>query len=378
MRHLTEGELMAYLDDELDARMQEWIQAHLSNCVKCRVKADKVKTRGAYVRTRLHSLETVSVPFHAETAQRRWEQQLKSAGVRKRTSIFNTRSRLAWTAVTLVLAITLLLSLAPLRAFANDFLALFRVQKLEFVEFNPLNLPNSEASLRTAAMEVDKLLDEEVELVLHGEPQVVTQSAARDMTDFTVRFPAMQDLVTRITLQPRFEMVLQLDLAEIRTLFAAVGYSGVSLPQTLDGAVIQAVFDNAVVTAMGQCADDPSGPSASGDCTIFIQTPSPGVTAPSELDLHQLGQLYLQMLGMKSSQAERFSRNIDWTTTLVVPIPSTEATFEDVVVDGVPGTIITGQRHHEVVLMWVKNDILYAVVGVGEADTLLDIADSLE
>jgi hypothetical protein len=378
MRHLTEGELRAYLDDELHTGTQEWIQAHLSNCVKCRDKIEEVKTRGTYVRTRMQSLETVLMPVYVETAHRRWEKQVKPAGVRKRVSFFNTRSRLVWTAVTLVLVMTLLLSLAPLRALANDFLALFRVQKLEFVEFNPLNLPNSEASLRTAAMEVDKLLDEEVELILHGDPQVVTQVAAREMTDFAVRFPDISGLVTRITLQPRFDMVLQLDLAEIRTLFAAIGYSGVNFPQTLDGAVIQAVFDNAVVTAMGQCAEDPSGPSASGDCTIFIQTPSPGITAPPELDLHQLGQLYLQMLGMKSSQADRFSRNIDWTTTLVVPIPSTEATFEDVVVDGVPGTIVTGRRYNEVVLMWVKNDIVYAVVGVGEADTLLDIANSLE
>jgi hypothetical protein len=84
------------------------------------------------------------------------------------------------------------------------------------------------------------------------------------------------------------------------------------------------------------------------------------------------------MLGMSGSQANRFSRSIDWTTTLVVPVPSTEATYEDVRVDGVFGTIIEGRRHNEVVLMWAKDDIVYALVGVGNAEPLLNIADSLE
>lgn len=81
---------------------------------------------------------------------------------------------------------------------------------------------------------------------------------------------------------------------------------------------------------------------------------------------------------MKSSQATRFSQNIDWTTTLVVPIPSTEATYKEVLVDGVSGTIIEGRQHNEVVLMWVKHDIVYALIGTGMSDTLLSIAGTLE
>jgi hypothetical protein len=61
-----------------------------------------------------------------------------------------------------------------------------------------------------------------------------------------------------------------------------------------------------------------------------------------------------------------------------VPIPSTEATYKDIRVDGVSGTLIEGQRHNEVVVMWVKDDIVYALVGAGDADMLLNVARSLE
>jgi hypothetical protein len=275
----------------------------------------------------------------------------------------------------LVLAVSLVMTFAPIRALANGFLALFRIQKIEFVEFNPLSLPNSEDSLRTAAMEIERLLDEEMEMTFQGEEQIVSPVEAQELTGFTVRLPKVENTPIRVTVQPKFTMNMKVNLEEIRTLFAVVGYGGINLPDALDGAEIQAAFENTVVTAYGKCAADSS---ARDDCTVFIQTPSPSVSAPPELDMQQLGLLYLQMLGMSGSQANRFSRSIDWTTTLVVPVPSTEATYEDVRVDGVFGTIIEGRRHNEVVLMWAKDNIVYALVSVGEAEPLLTMADSLE
>jgi hypothetical protein len=109
--------------------------------------------------------------------------------------------------------------------------------------------------------------------------------------------------------------------------------------------------------------------------------PSPNVTAPPELDVEQLGQLYLRMLGMSQREAIRFSRNIDWTTTLVVPVPSTEAKYEDVRVDGVTGTFIQARDPDdgpEYVLMWLKDDIVYALIGSGDKASALEIARSLE
>ena len=378
MNHIKDGVLRAYKDGELKAHERDRVDKHLANCSYCHEKAVEVTTRGVYVRTQLQSLNTNTQPIDAGVARRKLDENLNTSENISRNHLFSPRYRPVWAVVTLVVVISFMLTFAPIRALANDFLALFRIQKIEFVEFNPLDLPNSEDSLRTAAMEIERLLNEEVDITLHGDPQIVAQTTAQEMTNFTVRFPEMENLSSRITVQPKFDMKLRLNLAEIRSLFTAIGYGSVNLTETLDGAEIQATFENSVVTALGQCAENASGSSANEDCTVFIQTPSPSVSAPPELDLQQLGQLYLQMLGMKSSQATRFSRNIDWTTTLVVPIPSTEATYKDVVVDGVPGTIIEGRQHNEVVLMWVKGDIVYALVGTGEADTLLDVANSIE
>ena len=378
MNHIKDGIFRAYFDGELDARERDRVDKHLTNCSLCEEKAAEVKSRGVYVNTQLQSLNPKMQPVTAKAARQRLADNINASKDKSRTPLLPFRYHPVWAAVTLVIIISFMMTFAPIRALANDFLALFRIQKFEFIEFNPLNLPNSEDSLRTAAMEIERLLNEEVDMTLHGDPKDVTQAVAQEMTNFTVRFPEMAEVSSRVTVQPKFDMVMKLDLAEIRTLFAAIGYGAVELPDTLDGAEIQATFENTVVTALGQCTENASGASASETCTVFIQTPSPSVTAPPELDLQQLGQLYLRILGMRSSQATRFSRSIDWTTTLVVPIPSTEATFKDVRVDGVPGTVIEGRQHNEVVLMWVKDDIVYALVGTGEADMLLNVARSID
>jgi len=84
---------------------------------------------------------------------------------------------------------------------------------------------------------------------------------------------------------------------------------------------------------------------------------------------------------MTAREAARFSKNIDWTTTLVVPIPSDQTKYEDVAVDGVMGTFIQARNQKqspEYALMWLKDDVVYALIGSGNKSSALDIAASLK
>jgi hypothetical protein len=114
-----------------------------------------------------------------------------------------------------------------------------------------------------------------------------------------------------------------------------------------------------------------------------MQLPVPTVSAPPELDLDQLGMAYLQLLGLGAEEAERFSEQVDWTTTLVVPIPrSRNIQQQEVDVDGVTGSLIRPPRSRmnqdEYVLTWVKDGVVYALIGSGELEAALAIAESLE
>ncbi len=117
------------------------------------------------------------------------------------------------------------------------------------------------------------------------------------------------------------------------------------------------------------------------NCVMFMQIPSPTVDTPPNVDLRQLAELGLEFTGMTADQAHSFSATVDWTTTLVVPIPRNGAVYQRVTVDGVQGYLIQRPMDDapQYALIWVKNGIVYAIGGLGnDTATALNMANSLK
>ncbi|MBN1877405.1 MAG: zf-HC2 domain-containing protein [Anaerolineae bacterium] len=380
MKHISEGQLRAFYDDALAPVEREQVQAHLATCSQCVQLATTVEQRAMSVNSALSALSPhiERAPLTSRVARQHFNTYLEKSEGTMFKNLFSRRYRPMWGAITMVLLLTLSLTFAPVRTLASNFLALFRVQKIQFVEFNPLNLPDDE-TLESAAMEIDRLINEEAIVEQSGETQTVDEATARTMAAFPVRFPNALTEVHQIDVQPATHIEMQVDLPRIQALFDAMGYDEIDLPESLDGAVVGVDIDTSITASYGACSSQDKD-----DCTLFIQMLSPNVSAPPELDVEQLGQLYLQMLGMSASEAKRFSQNIDWTTTLVVPIPSDQVKYEDVSVDGVKGSFAQTRRSGgeekplEYALMWVKDDIVYALIGSGDKASALEIARSLE
>ena len=83
---------------------------------------------------------------------------------------------------------------------------------------------------------------------------------------------------------------------------------------------------------------------------------------------------------MSQEQAAAFTKTVDWTSTLIIPIPKNAATYEQVQVDGVTGTLIQRPADDapQFVLVWVKNGIVYSIGGLGSnSQRAIDMANSL-
>jgi hypothetical protein len=116
------------------------------------------------------------------------------------------------------------------------------------------------------------------------------------------------------------------------------------------------------------------------DCIILAQIPSPEVSAPASLDITKLAQIGLEFTGMTAEEAAQFISTVDWTSTLVVPIPKNAASNKQVTVDGVTGTLIErpSDDSPQFALFWVKDGIIYTIGGLGDkAQKALEIANSL-
>jgi len=181
------------------------------------------------------------------------------------------------------------------------------------------------------------------------------------------------------------------DRAKVQALLEEAGRSDLVLPASLNGAQISVNVPSSVSIAFGNCPPPSSegdnlefGSGSPGrryaDCVILAEVPSPSVSAPASVDVAQLAQLGLEFSGMSAEQAAAFTSTVDWTSTLVVPIPKNASTYEQVSVDGVTGTLIQRPSDDapQFALLWVKDGIIYAIGGLGSnSQQAFDIADSL-
>jgi hypothetical protein len=104
------------------------------------------------------------------------------------------------------------------------------------------------------------------------------------------------------------------------------------------------------------------------------------VNAPADLDIEALARIGLEFTGMSAEEAAAFTRSVDWTSTLVVPIPRNAAMYRQLEVDGVTGTLIQRPADDapQFALLWVKDGIVYAISGLGtNYQQAIDMANSL-
>ena len=301
---------------------------------------------------------------------------------------FSKRYRPAWAALVIVMVLGLSLLSPPVRALAGNFLNLFRVQKIEVVEFDPVAVLG-EGGFQSAMSSLETVMDEQVTVSLSGEPQTVDEGTLRGLPSIRVRLPRGIEGEPHYALQPAAAISVQVDLPRIQALLLELGYEDVDLPDSLDGADVAVALNHLVVAAYGMCEPNTEAWAGAhgtsdfdGPCTVLMQMRSPTVSGPAGLDVDQLGQAYLQLLGMSAGEAQRFSEHLDWTATLVLPLPRTEVSYDELMVDGVTGVLIRPTHNRlpedEYVLMWVKDDIVYGLSGVGSAASAVRIANSLD
>ena len=412
MSHVSDGQLRQLYDHELSASEQAKVQRHLDACEACRQQAEGVFARAAGVQSLFATLaldERREPLATASQARARLEQRLKQSPQKEKEDsiMWNllNRYRTAWAGLAAILVLSLALTLPPVQALAQDFLGLFRVQQITIVEFDPANFDRDfEGGLAGGP-----ILSDEIDMQEIGETQkVATAAEASAIANIPVRLPTNAEGEPSLVVQKGANVTFDIDLARINALLAVVGQE-VDLPDSLDGQTISANLPQSVMAAYGaECEVDKRLEELEAreegdfkemsreereemreerrfrrearDCTVLMQVASPSLEGPDELPLGELGAAFLQVMGMSPEEAAKFSASLDWSSTLVIPIPRDEATYREVSVDGVTGTLIQESRRHRgggFVLMWVKDGILYGLTGSGNGSQALEMANSL-
>lgn len=291
----------------------------------------------------------------------------------------------------LLLAITF--SFPQTRALASQLLSLFRVQQVTVlpVDFSGLN---KMTGAKAMGEQVSQMLSKSITTTQKpGEPVVTTDVAkASQLAGFNLRLP-QGETASQITVTSGSAFTFTIDQTKAQALLDEAGRSDLILPASIDGKEVSVSIPAGISAGFGTCpvmakvTAEPDfkrnapGRSVYKDCILLAEIPSPTVSAPAELNVGELVQVGLEFSGMSHEEAVAYTASVDWTSTLVIPIQKYAATYKQVSVDGVTGTLIENSSDDEdsgFSLIWVKDGMIYVIGGIGDnLERAMQMANSL-
>lgn len=393
--------LQQFLDGTISPANQQSVETHLNSCQPCQQQLGKLKQNRAEVSQCLGMLEPSAgeVP-EAVHALARYRARITKPSPNRLTEVeaalrggfrawfYGWRRAFALGMVS-VLCLTALLSSASVRHMAAQWLSVFRVRTFAVIPVDP------------AQMERLSAIENLAQNGFLGQPEVLRQpdrpheiSSLEDasaVAGFTVRPPSAQPVgmeLDGIMVQEGPALRYEVQRTMIQAVLDAMGVHDVPLPQQ-DTLIVEADLQPSVIQKYR---------SEKSELEI-LQMPSPKVQVTPAVDPAVLGRIALRLLGMPRADSERLLASVDWTSTLLIPLPTSVAQFREVSVDGEVGILIeettpsqwrsqarssphggnrTGFRH-EGIILWQRDGMVYTVHGRGiRPMEMLRVADSLQ
>lgn len=304
----------------------------------------------------------VNAPKPARHAYAQLQQQLAPPARRSWLDrLFQTPARRFATVLTsLLLLFALALSFPTVRVVASDFLGLFRVQKFAAISISPEQIAILEQLAESGVTPGQLEMIEEP-----GEPLTFASlDEAVRQTGIAPRTLPLLGEPAQVQMMGGANGRLLIDLASARTILSTTGSDPALLPDSLDGQPITIQ----TYPAIGQQWDNG---------VMLLQSESPNIRYPDGVDAPLIGQAVLRALGLNEAEATRLSQQIDWTSTLLLPIPQTIATYSEVSVDGGSGIALTSLDNEDNLVMWQKGGVIYVLSGQLDVVELLDMAGEL-
>ena len=394
----SDAVLRSRMDRELGTPECATIDEHLQCCADCSARLAAMTQRANDVHDLLSALEPSDseVPIDGAEALARFQDSFGVSSDQHRGSIrgvFANWNRPAWGALAASLVVALLVSFAPARTCGQKILEMLRVQKVAVVPLDVSVLSRENSDDHSAGRLLAQMISDNVVVTMQpGDPQTVPSAeAASQMVGFAVRTLSQLGSPEKIFVRGEAAFHLTLNRDRMQDVLDQAGRSDIQIPESANGSTVAAHIGKVVRLDYGSCphrpapdksADSKPAPHVVSDsCISFIQVPSPVVSVPPTLNLPALAEAALQVAGMNAAEAHAFCETVDWSSTLVIPLPRNRSTSRTIAVDGVNGTLIEtaprGRFPGEYALVWIKNGIIYSLAGTGAPDRALAAVDSI-
>ena len=386
------GILRSSIDGELEAGQYVQAADHIEECGQCRAELSAMKNNAENVSDSLDELpQTRCDAARTDAAWAALRRKIRQEPEPQARVLTPWRIWSFAGAGATVAFVTLLITVAPLRSWAENLLSIFRVEHFTVMEVNPGEMHGNLQNDAFFNQTIGHILSDDVK-VIHApqKPVAVADAAtASKMAGFQIRLLVGQ---TPSTLLFRNGIAAQMKLNRdrLQSILDEAGHGDLRIPESADGAVVSLSLPAGIMAFYGNCGEMPArmqgaqtagnSKQADASCVSLMELRSPVVTAPPQIDPGQIAQIALQFMGMSANDAANFTQTVDWTTTLVLPVVQGQTSYEKVFVSGNDGVLLrpkTAGSDGKFTLMWVENGIVYALAGTGDDTTAVNLAEQL-
>ena len=221
---------------------------------------------------------------------------------------------------------------------------------------------------------------------------VADVAAASRIAGFGVSLPVSRKDKASLSVVGGHEVTMRVNRPQLATILREAGRQDVIIPSSLHGAPVTVKTPRGVraqyghcplptpATIQGQIQGPPPASTDNGDCVVLTERPATTVDAPAGLDPALLVGIGLELSGMSPNQAQAFERTFDWRSTLSVSLPRFMRSYDSVSVNGAPGVLfgMGFRRGPSYQLIWVKQGLVYSLVGYGNSADAVPLANSLK
>lgn len=289
----------------------------------------------------------------------------------------DSRWGLRWVACAASVLLVVSVSVVPsMRAGAQAFLDLFRV-----VNFVPLRVPNEHFGdlARAQGLDLPRMISEQIKVLkAPTAPQsVATPEEAGMQAGMRVLVPTqlptgLQAQAPQVIGDQAFTVTISTQ--KLQSIEAAFGIDNLPVSAAIDGKTVE-------IDARPSVRIQYTGEHRA---VQLIESRQPQVSLPDGLDLAGLAEIGLRVIGLNATDAYRFAQQIDWRTTLVVPVPADASDLRQVDVQGSRGLlirssrVINGAEVGQSQLLWSTTDAVFALIGDVSPQELLAMAQSMQ
>jgi hypothetical protein len=292
--------------------------------------------------------------------------------------------RPAWAIASVLLLFLLGLSFPSVRSLAQQFLDLFRVQRFVAVSIDAARLQQLK-QLKDETIDLKSLLSRNAQVLKEpAEPQIASDTTqASQMAGMEVRLPTvLPNGVSQDEIRVAGEGLARFtaDTAILQSLLDALEITDVVVPPELNGSSVMVRLPPRVFTKYQR-----NGVSQA----LLMQAHSPEITLPQGVQLPEIVEIVLRIMGMDLDEARRFAYSVDWRGTLLIPVPAQVASFREVELGRVKGLLIQCKPHttrpadsrwreQGNLLLWSDDNKVYCLSGTIRSVDLVQMASSMQ